>query len=568
MLNTDRLCPGCMNDNGGNAVCPICGYTAKQQNPAMALPIKFWLNDRYWIGKVLSADSEGITYLGWDNAADRAVSVQEYFPDGIAFRNPDRTVSMHPEKKYVFNEGLLDFLTLNRKLIPLDLPSLPKTDTVFEENGTAYAIRTAIAGKRFETFLNENGGRLKWEQARPLFLPLIDTLSELHNAGIVHAAVSPETVWIGRDGILQLDHFCILQARHIGTELSPELFDGYAAPEQYNPELLPDAMSDVYGLSALLFRTLIGNIPPAANIRLQKECLSVPAHFADELPRQVLVALANGLQLQTEKRTKTVITFRDELVYGETAEATRSAAKTPKPTRKTNERPAVVRESRPADEPKSPKKKINKNLLLILISAGGTALICFIIFLFARQALGNKKGTGENPASDTSQIASVAENAPKVEVPKLDDGETHFSKVKDIPECDDFKITYQYEANNEYSAGIIIKQSTVGGQKLGKGSQLILTVSLGPETVRVPNIVGMTEREAWETLQKAGLTNIEVMDIDRDSSKAGKVVSQNIKSGEYVSPNEFFHFDVQVPAPEEPEETIDDFNYDNSDYFE
>ena len=32
MVNIDRLCPGCMNDNGGEKICSICGYDQSASN--------------------------------------------------------------------------------------------------------------------------------------------------------------------------------------------------------------------------------------------------------------------------------------------------------------------------------------------------------------------------------------------------------------------------------------------------------------------------------------------------------------------------------------------------------
>ena len=37
MINTERLCPGCMNDNGGEKICPICGYDSASRNPDICL---------------------------------------------------------------------------------------------------------------------------------------------------------------------------------------------------------------------------------------------------------------------------------------------------------------------------------------------------------------------------------------------------------------------------------------------------------------------------------------------------------------------------------------------------
>ena len=50
MFNTDRLCPGCMNDNGGEKICPVCGCDSSAQNPPDYLPVGFLLNKRYSVG--------------------------------------------------------------------------------------------------------------------------------------------------------------------------------------------------------------------------------------------------------------------------------------------------------------------------------------------------------------------------------------------------------------------------------------------------------------------------------------------------------------------------------------
>ena len=94
MVNTERLCLGCMNDNGGEKICPICNYDSTEKNPDDALPTKFFLKDRYLVGKLIYTNGEGLTYIGWDNASDTIINIKEYFPVGIAHRNPDKTVAM------------------------------------------------------------------------------------------------------------------------------------------------------------------------------------------------------------------------------------------------------------------------------------------------------------------------------------------------------------------------------------------------------------------------------------------------------------------------------------------
>ena len=140
MISTDRLCMGCMNDNGGEQICPICGFDANAKNPKNAVPIKTIVNDRFLVGRVISANGEGIDYIGWDTANDSIVKIREYFPTGVAKRNPDKTVSMLNGKEYTFNEGLLEFLEINKAIKSSDLPSLVPVVDVFEENGTAFAV--------------------------------------------------------------------------------------------------------------------------------------------------------------------------------------------------------------------------------------------------------------------------------------------------------------------------------------------------------------------------------------------------------------------------------------------
>ena len=115
MLNNNRLCPGCMKDNGGESVCSICGYDSSNNNPPDKLPTRFIIRDRYYVGKVLFSNSESTVYLGFDSVENKAVNIREFFPYGLAERNPDKTVFVSRQAQYAFNEGLMRFLDINHK---------------------------------------------------------------------------------------------------------------------------------------------------------------------------------------------------------------------------------------------------------------------------------------------------------------------------------------------------------------------------------------------------------------------------------------------------------------------
>jgi len=319
-MNTEGLCMGCMNDNGGEKNCPICGFDNTVSNPLDCLPIKSFIRNRYILGTVLNRDGEGITYIGWDNARMAKVKIKEYYPVGFAHRNPNKTVSINENGKYTFNEGLLEFIDINRHIITSTLPSLTKVFDVFEENGTAYSVFEFISGITLEEFLKKNGGILKWEQARPLFLSVIDTVGGMNDMGIIHGGISADTIIVGRDGKLKIEGYSIKKLRRDDSELQSKIYPGYAACEQYGVNSIAiDTYTDVYGLCATLFRVLIGITPPEAIQRMQSDVMTIPSRFAEELPRQVLSALANGLQVLPANRTRTIELFKHELVYGEIA---------------------------------------------------------------------------------------------------------------------------------------------------------------------------------------------------------------------------------------------------------
>ena len=116
MVNTERLCPGCMNDNGGEKICPICGYNSAEHNGEDCLPTGMLVGNRYITCQAKARNGEGISYIGWDNSNDSVVTVREYFPAGFAVRNPDRTVRMVKGGEYTFNEGLMEFMDINRQI--------------------------------------------------------------------------------------------------------------------------------------------------------------------------------------------------------------------------------------------------------------------------------------------------------------------------------------------------------------------------------------------------------------------------------------------------------------------
>lgn len=536
MLNTERLCLGCMNDNGGEKVCPICGYDSSIPNPENCLPAKFVINNRYLVGKTTAVDGEGITYIGWDNGSDNIVKIKEYFPIGFAHRNPDKTVSMVEGGEYTFNEGLLEFNEINRTIMGSELPALIPVTDIFEENGTIYSVMKNIPGITLEQFLEKNGGTLKWEQARALLLPLIDTVSGMNEKGIIHRGISTQTILVGRDGTLRIADYSIKKLRMESSELETCLYSGYAAAEQYNiADMHDDTYTDVYGFAATLFRVLIGNDPPNALARLDNGAMAIPAKFAEELPRHVLAALANGLQPLPQKRTKNMEIFKNELVYGEIAEPV----------------PAKAKSQAPEKEDKKGKKEKSSSAKYAVISAICTASVFLIVAVVLLFTVFREDVFGKGDSSSSSQQASV--EAPVVDqIGDVESGAEVTAKLYSVP---DLKGKYyaeiieedQYEMfefvivdksfSSQYPKGTVCAQSVAPNNAVERDTKIELTISLGNSEVKIANVIGQSETDAKLELLKQGFLydNIivkEKYDADREPAT---IVDQEPEYGTSVS---------------------------------
>ena len=536
MVNTERLCPGCMNDNGGEKICPICGYNSAEHNGEDCLPTGMLVGNRYITGQAKARNGEGISYIGWDNSNDSVVTLREYFPAGFAVRNPDRTVRMVKGGEYTFNEGLMEFMDINRQIKASELPSLIPVTDVFEENGTVYAVSQRISAITLKEFLSRNGGSLKWEQARPLFLPLIDTVKGMNDLGIIHGGISTDTILVGRDGKLRISGYSVRKLRYADNELECELFPGFAAIEQYGTnDMHMDMYTDVYALCAVLFNVLIGTVPAAAPDRLQNDSMSIPAKFAEELPRHVLAALANGLQVLPENRTQDIESFKNELVYAETADSA----------------PAVTAR-KAAAEPEKPRKSGGTAKYVIISSACTAvvfiAIVAILAFTVFREGIFGNDDSSE-PSSDTSisapsvdQIGTIdsgaEESAVLYDVPQLVG--KYYAEVEDNEEYEKFELVIKgSEYSDKYQRGQICAQSVAEGTGVVRDTKIELTISLGPKEIKIANVMGLDEINAKLELLKQGFLydNIEVLEKFDADHEPGTVIEQEPKYGTQVNPN-------------------------------
>nr|MBA2608542.1 PASTA domain-containing protein [Actinomycetota bacterium] len=111
----------------------------------------------------------------------------------------------------------------------------------------------------------------------------------------------------------------------------------------------------------------------------------------------------------------------------------------------------------------------------------------------------------KDEARKFSEIAIALSNGPAPRTISDWRGKT-FDEAKAAFEKVGLKAKRVEGYSDTYAPGQIISTSPGPGQKTERGSTVTVTVSIGSETVAVPNLTGRTVEEATATLQSEGLT--------------------------------------------------------------
>ena len=304
-------CFGCMEDFRGYP-CPKCGYDPeKTKNAEYALTPGTILAGKYLVGKVLGQGGFGITYIGWDIPLERKVAVKEYYPSGQVSRSPGtRNLTWYTTEaaEQARRDGMQMFLKEARKMSRADgIPGVVRVLDLFQENGTAYIVMEFIEGVTLKAKLQQTGP-LPWEQVRELFLSVIQTMAQVHKAGLVHRDLSPDNIMLLPNGGVKILDLGAAKDLSINSGASSMQVakSGFSPLEQYTQRGGSGPWTDVYSMAATIYYTLTGKLPPNAIDRLDKDTLSWENAALLALPPQALKALQKAMAVQAQNRTQSM----------------------------------------------------------------------------------------------------------------------------------------------------------------------------------------------------------------------------------------------------------------------
>ena len=149
---------------------------------------------------------------------------------------------------------------------------------------------------------------------------------------------------------------------------------------------------------------------------------------------------------------------------------------------------------------------------------------------------------GETIPADQEIVLTVSAGAEEVDVPDVKNYED--SQAVTILTEAGFEVSHAYEYSDDVEKDKVIKTDPEGGTKAAKGSKVIVTVSNGSEKkeVEVPNLGGLTEAQARDSLSSKKLSAGNVTHENSDSVAAGMVISQNPARGTTVTEGDSVDF--------------------------
>ena len=406
----------------GDGPCSCCGYdpAMDREKYPFALPHGSVLAGQYILGRVLGQGGFGITYLALDTTLDIKVAVKEFLPETMAARvtgSPQVTVFAGERQEY-FRYGLERFLDEARVLAKfLGNPNIVGVRSYFEENGTAYFVMEYVEGISFKTYIKNQGGRVRWQEAVRVLTPVMEALEAVHKEGIIHRDVTPDNIYITGDGHVKLLDFGA--ARYsLGNKshsLDVVLKAGYAPKEQYTRKGRQGPYTDVYSVAACFYAAITGYLPPESVERMEEDDLiPITTRGSDLCPAALEDVILKGLEVQPADRYQTMEEF-----LGAMEKALAGCGSTPGPDPEPDPDPDPDPVPDPDPQPDDRKKPKSGRLLpipaIIAMGVAGAAVLVLVVSgLFSGGGHGDSYagiggGAGEAPAGFSSPVAESQE---------------------------------------------------------------------------------------------------------------------------------------------------------------
>jgi eukaryotic-like serine/threonine-protein kinase len=480
------------------------------------------LDGRYLVEARIAVGGMAAVYRAVDTRLDRVLALKVMHP-GLAAE-----------------PGFVDrFIREAKSVARLDHPNVVSVHDQGTDGTYVYLAMEYIAGCTLRDVLRERGA-LQPRAALDIMEPVLAGLGAAHRAGLVHRDMKPENVLIADDGRVKVVDFGLVRTVDTNTTASQGGVLGtvsYMAPEQIEHGTT-DHRSDVYACGVLLYEMLTGAKPRAGGTPMQviyqhlnedvpPPSAAVPG-LAGALDGLVAEAAARDAALRPADAGELLARLRDvrRSLTGEDLDAAPPAAAAQRAAPGGDgEQTALLPRGEPTtrfDVPQTGPPRRSSNGLLAVI--GALVLIVGI-------------GAGVWYVSDgqftrTPGVVDLALSAARGRIAEAG-----------------LNVEVRYAFSETIGKGHVISSDPGRGERIRDNDTVTLTVSKGPERVRVPDVTGKPLAQARSALRSAGLTPGRVTREFSETAVAGQVISSDPSAATVRSPDAVVALTVSRGAP-------------------
>lgn len=440
-------------------------------------------------------------------------------------------------------------------------PNVVNVYDVGVENGIYYIVMELVEGVTLKKYI-EKRGKLPYKEAVSIAIQVANGMDAAHKHNIVHRDIKPQNIIISKEGKVKVTDFGIAKVASTATINTSASMGSvhYISPEQARGGY-SDERSDIYSLGITLFEMLTGTVPfdgdTAVSVAVQhiQDTIPAPSQLVEGIPVSVDKIVLKCTQKKTDRRYQSaydlIVDLKKSLVMPEDdfvklapmydTSVNDNYAQTDSDDEDIDEQEeddGLLGEDTFADiddnideeeDDNDIDDESNDKLELIMKCIGiGIAVIILIITIFVVvKLIGSGKSSSNNNSQASNQVTTAVSGNSKasdmVTVPNV------VGMTKDDAISALNKVGLGYKAVTQSSDTVaensVINQGNVGGSKVEKNSQIVLTISSGRETknVTVPNVKGKIEEEAKELIENVNLV-VSVDYVYSSTVEAGKVV--------------------------------------------